>query len=192
MPVKARRPDLRGSHVGDTLLTPKQRLFVIEYLRDFCGTKAAIRAGYSKRTAASLATQTLRKPYVAKVVNDAIEARRKRVEVSADRVLSELAKIAFTDLTDIISIARGRVTVRDTNELTPEQRGAIVEVNESLHGMRIKLHDKKGALELLGRHLGLFPNRVEVTGKGGGPVSLTDAMTDEELQRIARGTKDGE
>ena len=173
-------------------LTPKQAAFAKEYLVDLNGTEAAIRAGYSKKTARGIASQNLAKPHVQAAVKKAMEKRGQRCDISADRVLTELARLAFADTADVIRIERGRVVVTDTAKLTQDQRRAIAEISETQHGMRIKLHDKKGALELLGRHLGLFPTRMEHSGPNGGPIETkeTTNLSDAELERIATGETD--
>src|SRR3546814_8117 len=79
-------------------LTDKQRRFVEEYLVDLNATQAAIRAGYSKKTAASIGEENLRKPDIAKAIQEAQAARSKRTEITQDQVLKELAKIGFADI----------------------------------------------------------------------------------------------
>ena len=78
-------------------MTPKQQLFVDEYLIDLNATQAAIRAGYSTRTAAETGYENLRKPQIAAAILTATKARSERLEIEADRVLQAIAKIAFAD-----------------------------------------------------------------------------------------------
>ena len=81
-------------------LTAKQQLFVDEYLSDLNATQAAIRAGYSEKSAASIGEENLRKPEIEAAINEALKARRQRTEVTQDRVLEELAVLAFAPITD--------------------------------------------------------------------------------------------
>jgi len=161
-------------------------LFQKEYLVDLNGTQAAIRAGYSPKRADKTAIRLLKRPEVRKAVNKEIAKRSKRIEINADKVLQELARLAFADVAGIISIKKGRVKVTDSDKLTDAQRSCIASVSSTANGLQIKLHDKKGSLELLGKHLGLFPTRMEHSGPNGGPIESRDVtnLSDEELERI--------
>ena len=82
-------------------LTAKQDRFVEEYLVDLNATQAALRAGYSEKTARSIGAENLSKPDIEKAIADALEARRLRTEITQDRVLEELAAIAFAPLPEV-------------------------------------------------------------------------------------------
>ena len=144
-------------------LTAKQALFVKEYLLDLNATQAAVRAGYSKKNAARIAVELLNKTHVASAVQKAITKRNERTEISQDRILEELAHIAFGNLGDVVEWGPAGVKLKDSKLLTPEQLATICEVSETVTvgggSMRIKRHDKMKALELLGRHLGLFDKK---------------------------------
>lgn len=169
-------------------LTPKQRRFVEEYLVDLNATQAAIRAGYSRKTAASQGERLLRNVEVKAAIQAAMKARQERTEITQDRVIAELAKIAFGDQRRVMTWGPTGVKLRDSNELTGEEAAIVAEVSESVTAtggtLKLKTHDKVGALKLLGEHLGMFKQRVEVTGKDGGPIKhqrdVAD-LTDEEL-----------
>lgn len=155
-------------------LTRKQKAFVQEYLVDLNGTQAAIRAGYSPRTAQVQASKMLALPHVQEAVQAAIKAREKRTEITQDRVLAELARIAFADLKDYVAFGpKQEVTFKDPEHVDGR---VIAEIGETITqyggSKRLKLHDKLRALELLGKHLGMFVDRVEHTGAGGGPINL--------------------
>lgn len=187
-------------------LTAKQRRFVEEYLVDLNATQAAIRAGYSSKTAASIGEENLRKPDIAKAVQEAQEARSKRTKITQDMVLAELAKIGFSDIRKVMrwgeTIVRidtdddGQEVERpyhgialiDSSEIDDSTAAAIAEVSEGREGLKIKMHDKKGALVDIGRHLGMFKDKVELSGKDGGPIrfSATD-FSDDQLAAIAAG-----
>lgn len=180
-------------------LTDKQRRFVDEYLVDLNATQAAIRAGYSQKTAASIGEENLRKPDIAKAVQDAQAARAKRTEITQDMVLRELAKIGFSDIRKIVRWGKTELRVADAeedggtevhhglalvsvDEIDDDTAAAISEISEGREGLKVKLHDKKGALVDIGRHLGMFKERVEHTGKNGGPVELATLTKDEYRQ----------
>ena len=93
-----------------------------------------------------------------------MQDRQKRTEITQDRVLNELAAIAFARATDFAEVVDDRVIIKDTAGLTEQQVKAIAGIKEGKFGIELKLNDKEKALELLGRHLGMFRDRLEVTG----------------------------
>lgn len=137
-------------------LTEKQKRFVQEYLVDLNATAAARRAGYSEKTADRIGPELLGKTCVSEAIQKAMDKRRDRVEITQDRVLQELAAIAFAKGTDYASVISGIVMVNDTEELTEEQKAAIVAIKQTKEGVEVKLADKMKALELLAKHLGLM------------------------------------
>jgi phage terminase small subunit len=147
------------------MLTPKQARFVEEYLLDLNGKQAAIRAGYSPKTAEVQGSRLLGRPAVQAAVDAAIQARSRRTEVTADRVVTELAKIAFANMRDY-SPRLGEMI--DLHRLDQDRAAAIEEITIDevvdpagvLHRRtRLKLHDKLAALTNLARHLGMFVDR---------------------------------
>lgn len=165
-------------------LSPKQKLFVDEYLIDLNATQAAIRAGYSKKTAGWIGNQLLVKTHIAQAVQKAMEKRSCRTEITQDRVLQELAKLGFANMADYMSIGAGGAPVLDFSKLTRDQAAALVEVTvedfvdgrgedaRDVRRVKFKLADKRAALVDMGKHLGMFIERKEVSGPGGGPVQL--------------------
>lgn len=146
-------------------MTKKQKLFVEEYLIDLNATQAAIRAGYSPETAYSIGQENLKKPEIRAHVEKAMAERSRRTGVNADRVLQELARIAFVNATDVIDPKTA--TVR--NDATEDDTAAIQSVKVKTFGedgleREIKMADKLKALELIGKHLGMFKERVVVSG----------------------------
>ena len=146
-------------------MTKKQKRFVEEYLIDLNATQAAIRAGYSPDTAKSIGSENLTKPDLQARIAKAMAERSKRTGVSADRVVMELAKIAFVNAGDVIDA--------ETATLKPdaarEDTAAIQSVKVKTFGedgleREIKMADKLKALELLGKHLGMFKDKVELSG----------------------------
>lgn len=171
-------------------LTAKQQRFVDEYLIDLNATQAAIRTGYSKKTARQMGTENLSKPVIQEAIAQGMAARSGRVEITQDMVLRELAKIGFSDIRKVVRW--GETMVRmveaeeggvddmvpyhglaliDSTEIDDDTAGAIAEVSQGKEGLKVKLHDKKGALVDIGRHLGMFGH--------GGPSEL-----DAELKRL--------
>ena len=127
-------------------LTPKQERFVAEYMVDLNATQAAIRAGYSPKTAFSIGVENLKKPLIQAAIQEARQAQQKRTEITADFVLSELRKIAADDADD------GQ-------------------------NSRLRYTNKIRALELLGKHLGMFEKRSDSGEEnGGGVVILPEIM----------------
>ena len=140
-------------------LTDLQKRFVEEYLIDLNATQAAIRAGYSEKTAGSIGSENLKKPDVVAQIKRRQTAQVKRTEITQDFVLLELLKIAKADATVFATInGRGSVRLTPTDDLAPEHRAAVAGIKKGKFGTEIKAYDKVKALELLGRHLGLFDN----------------------------------
>ena len=149
-------------------LTPKQSRFVSEYLVDLNATRAAIRAGYSARRAAEQGSENLAKPQIAEAIAVQQKAREARTGVTADRVIRELARIAFGNMRAVMRWGADGVSLRESSELTDDEAALVSEVAETVSaaggGLKLKTHDKVKALELLGKHLGMFVDKVEHSG----------------------------
>lgn len=157
-------------------LTALQKRFVDEYLIDLNATQAAIRAGYSEKTAYSIGSENLRKPEIAERIRRRQAARIDRTQITSDFVLLELAKIAKADGTVYARVdGRGSVRLTKTDDLAPEERAAIAGIKKGKFGTEIKTYDKVKALELIGKHLGMFDSRQELAGSDGTPV-IPDAV----------------
>ena len=113
---------------------------------------------------------------VAKYITERMEERQKRTEITQDRVLKELAVIAFAKATDYAEVKDGQVIIKDTEELNEQQARAIAGIKEGKFGVEVKLNDKEKALELLGRHLGMFKDKVEVSGLDEEKKKLEDIL----------------
>ena len=146
----------------DTALTPRQSRFVAEYLIDLSATNAAVRAGYSVRSADTLGPRLVRKSHVGAAIVSAMAERTKRTNVTQDSVVAELAAIAFSDMRTFAEWGPGGVNLTDSALIAADAR-CVAEVSQthSVGGgsLKIRLHDKVRALELLGRHVGLFTVR---------------------------------
>lgn len=150
-------------------MTAKQQRFVEEYLIDLNATQAAIRAGYSVKNADKIGSQLLGKTRVSEAVSRAKADRSRRTGINADRVLQELAKIGFVNIADLTDFLQGTggakphdtAAVQSLKVKTiPTEEGEIVE-------REIRLNDKLKALELLGKHVDLFTDRLKLEGSFG-------------------------
>jgi phage terminase small subunit len=152
-------------------LTGKQRQFVAEYLVDLDATAAARRAGFTGEYIARAAWELVRKPHVAAAIEEQLAAREQRTRITADRVLAEYAKIAFADLGEIFDDNGELLTIKampadiraaiSSFEIETADRGEGAVLNIA----KIKMLDKLGALGQVGRHLGLFNDKLEISGK---------------------------
>ena len=151
-------------------LTAKQERFVAEYLIDLNATQAAIRAGYSEKTAEQQGHQLLKKTLVAAAIAEAQAKRQTRTEITQDRVLAELARIGFADIRKAVrwgDIPDGRnekgeaewpVELVPSSDIDDDTAAAITEVSLTAQGVKIKMADKKAALDTLLKHLGGIPD----------------------------------
>lgn len=152
-------------------LTKKQKIFADEYLIDLNATRA-YKAAYPKvkkdETARTNSSRMLTNANVVAYVEKRMKDREKRTEITQDMVLKELAKIGFADVTDFVTIENKGilrvVQVKTTDEMPGDKMGAIAGIKEGANGIEIKLNDKGKALELIGRHLGMFKDKLEVSG----------------------------
>lgn len=157
------RPSPRRKHRQGTAgkLTTRQAAFVREYLIDLNGAQAAIRAGYSRAGASVTASKLIALPKVGAAVSEALKKRQERTQVKADDVLRELASIAFSDVTEVVSGGAGAVLyVEDLKSLPVAVRRCIESVSETQGPdgsgtLKVKLHSKVAALKMLMDHLGM-------------------------------------
>lgn len=176
---------------GKGVLTPRQQRFVQEYLLDLNATQAAIRAGYSSRTAEQQGPRLLGYAGVKRAIQAAQAKRAERVEVKQDEVLRELLRVAMADLRDAFDDA-GKM--RPVSEW-PDSVAAFIssiEFDDAGGVKKVRLWPKVSALELLGKHLKLFTEKVEHTGKDGGPLKIESSPEErrariEELLEVVRG-----
>lgn len=145
-------------------LTPKQKLFCKYYLISLNATDAAIKAGYSKKTAAEAGYENLTKPHIKEYLESQIKKREQKLEITADKVITEIAKLAFANTSDVLEISDSGVIIKDLKNIDTTCIASAEEIFDKKGmrlGVKIKLHDKTKNLELLGRHLGLFKDKVE-------------------------------
>ena len=152
----------------------RYRKFAQEYVIDLNATRAAKAAGYSQSTASSKALQLLRIGKVRKLIDEFNTQRASRTGVTADRVVEELARLAFSNMQDFVSVDEdGKPQGIDMSKLSRDQFAAVQEIREDTTGgagdgerrlilrTTLKLADKTKNLELLGRHLKMFTDKVE-------------------------------
>jgi len=149
-------------------MTGKQQCFVEEYLIDLNATTAAIRAGYSVKSAYSIGAENLRKPQIRARVDYAMAERSKRTGINQDRVVRELARVAFVNLNDLVDTETGAVKPDATQDDLAAIAGIRIKTSSGDGGEsvehEVRLCDKLKALELLGRHLGMFNDKLNITG----------------------------
>ena len=148
-------------------LKPKQALFIAEYMVDLNGKAAAIRAGWSPVVASRVAHELIHlNRKTSKAIKEALEARQARTGITADRILLEISNIAFGRATDVMDWGPGGVVLRDSSSLPHEVAALISEVSETKPtdggggSVKVKTYDRMKALEMLGRHLGIFQDQV--------------------------------
>lgn len=174
------------AHVRDAGgLLPRERAFVAEYLKDLNGRQAAIRAGFAPKSASVRACNMLKRPEIQEAIRAANEKRVRKAEVTAERVIQELARIAFGDVRALFT-ERGEL--KPPSDWEPEVSAAIASVEvvtkttgrgenaeiEYVH--KVKSWDKVQALGLLARHLGILQERVALIGPDGGPVQVDNTL----------------
>lgn len=140
-------------------MTARQRRFITEYLVDFNATNAAIRAGYSGKTAAQKGWQLINwRPAIAEAIRDQMKVREPRMLITADRALEGLARIAFADIRRLLETGPdGKTRVKPIESLSETEAAAIAEVSVSEKGaVRIKLRDSRAALLDIARHFGVL------------------------------------
>lgn len=142
------------------MMTPKKQRFVDEYLVDLNATQAAIRCGYSRRTARQAGHRLLTDVDVAAEIAKRGAERAANVGITAERVMEELGRVAFSDLRDVVEWGEEGVTLKASKELSASAAAAVAEVGETVteHGgtKRVKLHNKIDGLRLLGQRMGMF------------------------------------
>jgi phage terminase small subunit len=163
-------------------LTRRQELFVREYMVDLDAKRAAIAVGYSERSADAIGRENIRKPHIRAVIDVEIAERAKRLDISAQAVIQELARIGFADMADYIEIDEsGMIRALPLDTLAEGKSRIIKKVKEKRtirttkgdkdnpDGDQIlddtyefELHDKVKSLELLAKHLGLLQDKTEV------------------------------
>lgn len=162
-------------------------VFCQEYIVDLNGTRAAKRAGYSRKTAGSIAGENLKKPEIQARIRQLLDERAKRTFLTADQVVLELQKIAFASLVDYVTIGPDGLPYVDMSDIGPDELAALSEatIDQYWEGkgedareilkVKVKQHDKLKALDMLAKHLGMY----QATEDGGlaEKVPLSELLT---------------
>jgi phage terminase small subunit len=163
-------------------LTAKQQAFVDEYLVDLNATQAAIRAGYSVKNAGKIGPELLGKTRIKAAIDKAMAERSRRTGINQDRVLRELAKVAFVNASDVINMdeatIRGDANREDTAAIASVKVKTIPGEDGDITEREVKIYDKLKALELLGKHLGMFTDKVNLNAEMA--VKIVDDIDDED------------
>jgi phage terminase small subunit len=176
-----------------TGLSDREQSFVLQYLVDLNLKAAGLRAGFSKKNPGVVARQVRDRPHVAEAI---AKLMQERYGLQASRVIGELGAISYARITDYMEIKGGCVVVKDTDKWTDEQKAAVSEIWETYDAegraiIRIKLHDKIGALDRLGKSIGLFKEKSESTVHH--QIEIVDplAKIKERLAALRRSQADG-
>lgn len=180
------------------LLSPKQKRFAEEYLIDLNGTQAAIRAGYSPKTANEQAAQNLAKLSIQEFIQTRQKELQKKTGITQERVLAEYARIAFSDtrklfkddgtlkeivdLNDDDAACLAGLEVGELQSMAPDKKG-----NKIVSSVKkVKIYDKVKALDSLAEHLGMFVKKIDVTSNGQtiNPEDLEKLTPAEKLQLL--------
>ncbi|HQT65805.1 MAG TPA: terminase small subunit [Acidocella sp.] len=167
-------------------LTPKQRKFVETYLSNGRNASAAYRAAYNTKAAPNAvnadAQRLLNHPAISLLIASADQKAMKatekainRFEITQERVAEALAKIGFSDMRRVAKWTSNSVSLIDSEELSEDDAFAITEVSQGKDGVKIKLADKRAALVDLGKHLGMFAEKVDLAGKVTLEMLIADA-----------------
>jgi len=173
-------------------LTYKQQRFCEEYILDWNATRAAIAAGYSEKTARSIACENLTKPYIKAYIDECKNNIEQLAGVSKLRAVKEWAKLAFSNVTDIFDIVDGRVVLRDgltkLSDLPRETTDILSELQENpAGGVKMKSYCKDNALKQLSDLLGWSsPQKIESTNINI-DAEPTDEQKQEAIERVSKG-----
>ena len=144
-------------------MTDKQKRFVDEYLIDLNATQAAIRAGYKPDNAQQMGSENLSKPVISSAIAKAMAERSKRTGINQDRVIRELARIGFAKITDIVDPETAKIRENASEDDLACIQAIKIKPNEVGTEREVKLYDKKSALVDLGKHLGMFKDRMDLS-----------------------------
>lgn len=178
-------PKGQRAKAGD--ISDLQKKFCLEYLKDFNATQAAIRAGYAKRSAAVHASRMLSNANIQAFIQKKAKNIEEKAEIDIAKVLQEFGRIAFSDMRKYFN---DDGSMKDIHSLDDNSAAAIsaVEVLEEFSGTgekrkligytkKLKLWDKKGSLDSIGKYLGMFKEIMEHQGKNGGPIQTETKHT---------------
>lgn len=189
-PAKPKRK-LSGPQRDADGLVPMQRLFCKEFMVDLNAAQAAIRAGYSPKTAKEMGYENLTKPHIMAVID---RAMAEHAGITRTRLIQELGAMAFSDIRkvvhwdqetelaggefgddlddnpDVVKVIKSRVTVLPGATMDPMVAATVAEISQGEKGqLKVKMHDKVAAIDKLARAMGLYQDKIDVTS-GGEPI----------------------
>jgi phage terminase small subunit len=179
------------------LENPNHERFCLEYVKDRNATQAAVRAGYSSNAARQQGSRLLTNVAIKARVDELLGRIADRLEISAANVLGELAKLGFANMDDYVRVVEGGDAVVDLSNMDRDKWAAVQEITvdsytegggedaREVKRVKFKLSDKRAALVDLGKHLGLFVTKHELSGPGGGPLEVVELT---ETERAAKAT----
>jgi phage terminase small subunit len=162
----------------------RQAIFIAEYLKDYNGKRAAIACGSSETSAPARSSELLNDPNIKAEIRKKTQERLDNLEIDGDLILRELAKLAYSNSSDFVQVQADGTAYVDLSKCTREQMACIAEVyteeimegrddsGRTIRKTKVKFHDKKGALELLGKHKKLFTDKHEFGGPDGAPLGI--------------------
>jgi len=169
-------------NTGNTQMTKKWQRFCREYINDYKQEKAALRAGYSKRTARSIASELMQKPEILAEIETLENDLRKKYEATADRVIKELSRLAFIDPKNLLQQDGTPKKITDLDENT---RRAIQELTVTKSGdTKLKLYDKQKSLEMLGRTFAMFTDVSRAEGSI--DINIQDITTEKKQDKAKK------
>ena len=134
------------------------------------GTNAAIRAGYTTKSARITAAKLLAIANIQDAIAEAEDIKAKVGTITIERVLEEYRRLAYASVVDMVTVKGSWVYIKDTDDLSIEQQAAISEIQQTKDGVRVKFHDKTKALESLARYLGMFNDKLKIEHEGLQPI----------------------
>lgn len=167
-------------------LTDQQERFCLEYIVDLNATRAAIRAEYSERSASELGYQLLQNPSVKARVDTLQKERAHRLQITADMVIESLLQIAKLDLSEAYSGSGALLPIKDMPDHVRRSIAGVDVYEDIVDGqklgetVKVKISDRVKALELLGRHLKMFTDKIQLTGKLTLEQLVTGSMKEDE------------
>lgn len=169
-------------------LTAKMEMFCQEYLVDLNATQAAIRAGYSEKTAQEISSENLSKPIIQKRIQELQSKRAEKLGITQDRVLQEIARLSFVDIRKLYTEDGRLKNIQDLDDDTAAAINSIEAVVLSRDEgqttqetvKKYKLVDKKGSLDMLARHMGMY--NADDSGKSKTTVKIVDMTGKKDTQ----------
>lgn len=202
-PTRRPRPERKPTTPPETKpdrVRPNRARFAAEYLIDSNGTRAAIAAGYAPKAAHVTASRLLRDAKVLALIEKGVKRQTAKAEVTADRILEEVDRLALADIGEVLDFSGDQVRLRRPNEMSENGRRLLASMKvkrsyqrdgtggwEPVEVVEFKLSDKVAALRLAMQHRKMLTDKVELTGKGGRP--LTPARVTVRLVKAAGVTR---